>query len=117
MLISTIERKQDDFDEMYELLKKYKPRKDSKYNKLKEDLLINAKNFYYGRKMIVKTFKDKLFPLSNPSNYPHYTESDSQESDTEKDRVSFTDKNYKSLTDELDEILSPGLVIKYFFRK
>ena len=91
------------------MLKKYKPRKDSKYNELKEDLLINAKNFYDGREMIIKAFRDKLFPLSDPSNYPHYTERDS-----EKDKVSFTDKTYKSLADELDEILSPGLVSKYF---
>ena len=46
--------------------------------------------------------------LSDPSNYHHYTECDS-----EKDKVSFTDKTYKRLADELDEILSPGLVSKY----
>ena len=74
---------------------------------LKEDLLINAKTFYDGREMIIKAFRDKLFPLRDPSNYPHYTESDS-----EKDKVSSTDKSCKSLTDELDEILSPGLVSK-----
>ena len=109
ILIPAAEREQDDFDEMYELLKKYKPRKDSKHNKLKEDLLINAKKFYEGREMIIKTFTDKLFPLTDPSNYPHYTESDS-----ERDKVSFTDKTYKSLADELDEILSPGVLSKYF---
>ena len=94
---------------MYELLKKYKPRKNSKYNKLKEDFLINAKKFYDGREMIIKAFTDKLFPSTDPSNYPHYTESDS-----ERDKVSFTDKTYKSLADELDEILSPGVFSKYF---
>ena len=92
---------------MYKLLEKYEPRKDSKYKKLKEDLLINAKNFYDGREIILKAFRDKLFPLSDPSNYLHYTESDS-----EKDEVSFTDETYKSLTDELDKILSPALVSK-----
>ena len=55
------------------------------------------KKFYKGRKMIIKAFRDKLFPLSDTSNYPHYTESDS-----EKDKVSFTDKINKSLADELD---------------
>ena len=59
--------------------------------------------------MVIKAFRDILFVLNDPSNYPHYTESDS-----EKDKVSFTDKTYKSLADELDEILSPGLVSKYF---
>ena len=48
--------------------------------------------------MIIKAFRDKLFPLSDPSNYRHYTESDS-----EKGKVSFTDKTYKSLADELDK--------------
>ena len=42
-------------------------------------------------------------------NYRRYTESDS-----EKDKVSFTDKTYKSLADKLDEILSSELVSKYF---
>ena len=82
---------------MYTFFKEYKLRKDSKYNKLKEDLFINAKNLYDGREMIIKAFRGKLFPLSGPSNYPHYTESDSQESDSKKDKVSFTDKTYKSL--------------------
>ena len=31
-----------------------------------------------------------------------------------KDKVSFTDKSYKSVADELDKMLSPGLVSKYF---
>ena len=109
ILIPAAEKEQDDFDEIHELLKTHKPRKDSRYNKLKEDLLINAKHFYDGREMIVKAFKDKLFSLSDPSNYPYYTENDS-----EKDKVSFTDKTYKSLADELYEILSPGLVSEYF---
>ena len=50
ILIPGVDREQDDFDKRYELLKIYKPKKDSKYNKLKDDLLINAKNFYDGRK-------------------------------------------------------------------
>ena len=58
--------------------------------------------------MIIKAFKDKLFPLSDPSNYPLYTEGDSQESDSEKDKVFFTDETYKSLADELDEIYHLG---------
>ena len=109
ILIPVTERKKDEFDDMLEILKNYKPRQDSKYNKLKEDLLINAKKFYDGRRMIIKAFKDKLFPLSDPSNYHHYTESDSK-----KDKVYFTDKTYKCLADELDEILSPVLFSKYF---
>ena len=37
-----VEKEQDDFDEMFEFLKEYKPRKDSKYNKFKEDLVRNG---------------------------------------------------------------------------
>ena len=74
---------------MYKFFKEYKPRKDSKYNKLKEDHFVNAKNLYDVREIIIKAFRDKLFPLSGASNYPHYTESDSQESGGEKDKISY----------------------------
>ena len=42
------------------------------YKNDKEDLLINAQNFYNGRKMIIEAFKDKIFPLKNPDGYPNY---------------------------------------------
>ena len=45
MLIPATEREQDDFNEMIEILKRYRPRKDSKYKKLRDDLLINAQNY------------------------------------------------------------------------
>ena len=54
------------------ILKAYRPRKDSKYYKLKQDLLINAQNFYNGREMIVNAFKNKIFLLSKPHYYPEY---------------------------------------------
>ena len=55
-------------------LKDYKPKKkNSKYYKLKDNLLINAKKFCDGRKMIIEAFKNKIFPLSNPDYYPEYT--------------------------------------------
>ena len=38
--------------------------------------------------MIIKAFKDKLFLLSDPSNYPHYTEGDSSESDSGNEKLS-----------------------------
>ena len=87
ILIPGAEREQDEFDDMIGILKKYKPREDSKYYKLKQDLLINAKKFYDGRDMIIKTFKDEIFSLSDPSNYPHYMESnnDSSKSDGEEE--------------------------------
>ena len=73
ILIPAAEREQDDFDDRFELLKNYKPRKNSKYYKLKDDLLINAQNFYDGRKMIIEVFKNKILPLSNSDYYPEDT--------------------------------------------
>ena len=47
------EREQGNFDDIIKILKAYKPRKDSKFYKLKQDLLINAQNLYDGREMII----------------------------------------------------------------
>ena len=55
------EREQDEFDYVLEKLIKYNPRKDSKYKKPKDNLLINVQNFYGGREMIINAFKDKNF--------------------------------------------------------
>ena len=60
ILIPAAEREQDEFDNMLKMLKNYERRKGSKYDKLKEDLLINAKNLYDGRGMIIKAFNDKI---------------------------------------------------------
>ena len=56
---------------MLDELKKYNPR-NSKYRKCKENPLINAQNFYDGRKIIINAFKDKIFPLDNPDDFPEY---------------------------------------------
>ena len=65
------EGEQDEFNDMLKLLKKYRPNT-PKYVKSKKDLLINAQNFYDGREMIIDAFKDKLFPLNNLNDFPHY---------------------------------------------
>ena len=91
ILIPGAEREQNNFDDMLEILKKYKPRKDSKYYKLKDDPLINIQNFYDGREMIINAFKNKIFPLQDPANFPEYvseediTPKSSISSDSEKD--------------------------------
>ena len=139
MLIPVAEREQDDFDNRFELLKDYKPKKDSKYYKLKDNHLINTKKIYDGRKMIIEGFKNKIFPLSNPDYYPEYTsEKDtlsrsSISSDSEDisprgatDKSDFTaddlDKMYIGNADDLDKFLldaekhlDPDLIEKYFF--
>ena len=43
-------------------LKKYRPR-NSDYIKKRKKLLNNAKNLYFGREMIINSFKNKIFPL------------------------------------------------------
>ena len=53
---------QEEFDGVYGALEKYKPKKESYVGK-RGKLLINAKNFYEGRQMIIDVFKDKIFPL------------------------------------------------------
>ena len=119
ILIPAAEKGQDDFDEMNKLLEKYKPRTSSKYNKLKQDLLINAKSVYNGREMIIISFKDKLFPLSDPSNYLHYTEGDSLESDSANEKLSESEdkipdiSTFEQIT-RLDKFYGSDLINKYF---
>ena len=61
VLIPGAEREQNEFDNMLKIFKKYRPRKDFMYKKLKDDLVINVKNFHDGREMIIDAFKDKIF--------------------------------------------------------
>ena len=58
--IEEAERVQEEFDSIIGALKKYKPKK-TKYKEKKEKLLINAQNFYDGRKMIIDAFKKIYF--------------------------------------------------------
>ena len=61
--IEKTERIQEEFDAVFGALEKYKPKKNSKYVKPREKLLINSKNFYDGRKMIIDAFKNKIFSV------------------------------------------------------
>ena len=63
ILISAAEREQDEFDYAYEEIKIYKANK-PEYKKKKTDLLVNAKNVYERREMIINAFKNKTFPLN-----------------------------------------------------
>ena len=63
--IPVAEREQNDSDAIFKLLKNYKPRTDSKYKTLKDDILINAQNnFYDGREMAINAFKNIFKKLS-----------------------------------------------------
>ena len=60
IIIPAAEREQNEFDYSLRALKEYNPRKDFKYKKLKDDLVINAQNFYDGREMVINKFEDKI---------------------------------------------------------
>ena len=66
ILIPEAEREENAFDYDYEELENYKPKKDGQYYTLKEDLLENAKLFKETRQIIIKAYKDKVFPLIDP---------------------------------------------------
>ena len=92
----------------------------NKTNSMK-DLVINAQNFYDGREMVINAFKDKIFPKFFLSGYPYdYPPEDESLSDGEEDRLleskDFTNRLDKLLIN-LDEILDPDLVEKYFDSK
>ena len=70
--------------------------------------------------MIIDAFKDKIFPLNDPSNYPHYPEDEPLKSDSEEDELlekKSSTKRFAKLLSNLDEILDPDLVEKYFDSK
>ena len=62
--IKDAERKQDEFMAVYNALEKYNPEKPD-YATARKNLLINAKNFYDGREMIINAFKNGMFPLTD----------------------------------------------------
>ena len=53
--------------------------------------------------MVINAFKDKIFPLNNPNDYPEY---DSQESDN------FI--RLDELFSEAEKKLDPNIIVKYF---
>ena len=75
-LIPAVKREQDNFDNMIKILKDDKPKTDG--NKKKKDvLLINAQNFYDGRKMIIEVFKNNFFPFYSGNYYEELQEESS----------------------------------------
>ena len=119
ILIPGAEREQNNFDYVIKILNIYKLRKDSKYYKFKQDLLINAHNFYDGREMIIKAFENKIFPLSKSYYYPEYTsEKDtlsrsSISSDSEDELLKQHDELYEAISN-VNNKLDSELIRKYF---
>ena len=61
--IDEAESKQDEFNTVLHLLKKYSPKHD-KYVTLKNNLVDNASKFYEGREKIIEGFKNGIFPFN-----------------------------------------------------
>ena len=78
VLIVEAEREQESLEHKFRELEKYKPKENSDYYILKHNLYENIKHLKEGRKMIIKAFKDKLFPLIDPKFYPQYREDSSE---------------------------------------
>ena len=51
--------------------------------------------------MIINAFKDKIFPLNDPSNYSHFPEDELLKSDSEEDEL----LESKGSTNRLDKLL------------
>ena len=66
--IDEAESKQDEFNTVLHLLKKYSPKHD-KYVTLKNNLVDNVSKFYKGREKIIEGFKNGVFPLYYDSRY------------------------------------------------
>ena len=59
--IEDAERDKNEFEGTLNALERYDPRKPD-YKTARDSLLINAKNLYDGRKVIIDAFKNKIFP-------------------------------------------------------
>ena len=79
-MIEEAEKIQDVFNAVYAALEKYIPKKEP-YIELRQELLINSKNFYDGRKLIIDAFKNKIFPM-----VPIDSSEDEESSESEDDR-------------------------------
>ena len=62
--------------------------------------MINAKKTYDGRETIINAFKDKIFPLNNPSDIPQYASKEDKLND---------------LITKYDMIINKELFRKYFY--
>ena len=108
ILMPAVEREQDNFDDMIEILKVYRPTKYSKYYGLKQDLVINAQNFYDGREMIINAFKNKLFPFYSGSYYEEFK----AESSESKGEDKIPDISTLQQITELDKFYGRDLIYK-----
>ena len=77
------ESKQDKFNAVLHLLKKYSPEHD-KYVTLKNNLVDNVSKFYEGRDKIFERFKNEVFPLYYDKEYEEQMKFEKEEVEEEK---------------------------------
>ena len=68
MTIDNTEMKQNEFNSALGALSNYTP-KNRKYIEVRKNLSDNAKNFYEGRKKIIESFKEEIFPLKSDNEF------------------------------------------------
>ena len=83
--IDEAESKQDEFNTVLHLLKKYSPKHD-KYVTLKNNLVDNVSKFYEGREKIIEEFKNEVFLL-------YYDREDKEEMEFEKEKEEISNAN------------------------
>ena len=88
--IDEAESKQDEFNTVLYLLKKYSPKHD-KYVTLKNNLVDNASKFYEVREKIIEGFKNKIFSLYYDKDYEEQMELKKEEEE-EKEIMSDVNK-------------------------
>ena len=104
--IDEAESKQDEFNAVLYVLKKYSLKHD-KYVILKNNLLDNASKFYEGREKIIEGFKNGVFSFYYDKDYEEQMKFEEEEEEEEKliGIIEIEDNNRKS----------DHLVSKYFF--
>ena len=76
------EANQDEFDGVYDVLEKYKPKKEP-YIRKRNKLLINAKNLHDGREIITDVFENEIFAMT-PTGFSEDEEPQRDEDKEEK---------------------------------
>ena len=95
MRMGEAESKQEEFDGILGVLSKYTP-KDQKYIEAKNKLLNNVTNCFSGREKIIKSFKNRIFPLNYDDAFEEPARYEEEEKTSETKMVSLI---IKILTD------------------
>ena len=106
--IDEAESKQDEFNTVLDLLKKYSPMHD-KYVTLKNNLIDNVSKFYEGREKIIEGFKNEVFPF-----YYDREDEEQMEFEKEEEEETITDDLMNGLINKKQETINKELFKNYF---